>query len=132
MTPRASKTIGATLVMVMVGLWHGLSWSTVGGRLDGTPLRDAPIPQPFIIDRTPGVLYSVHVARKPHRCDDGFQHRDCYLHYPAPCPGWIEPGERYVRMALPPGELGNTSWWVLRRHADEIEGYEVAGKVNGR
>jgi hypothetical protein len=30
------------------------------------------------------------------------------------CRNWIEPGEVYLRVALPPGsDLGNTGWWTM-------------------
>jgi hypothetical protein len=32
-----------------------------------------------------------------------------------PCAGYIEPGQRYVAMELPPGsEIGNQGWWRLK------------------
>jgi hypothetical protein len=46
-------------------------------------------------------------ARKQHEC---FR-----------CPHPIQPGERYMRQALPPhdNDIGNEHWWVLCAHLDD-------------
>lgn len=72
------------------------------------------------MDEHYGAIYKIRTARKRYRCEHaGYE---CPGHYPV-CSGWIEPGERYMRVALPPGdaEVGNTGWWSLRRHAADIE-----------
>jgi len=87
---------------------------------EGTGLR-----RRFIQDEHYGALYSIQVARKRYRCEHGGY--ECPGVYPI-CSGWIEPGERYVRASLPPGsDMGNTSWWTLRRHASDIEYVPPAG-----
>jgi hypothetical protein len=50
------------------------------------------------------VLSTVHTARYAHRCDD--------------CRKPIHPGQRYERIAIPPGdtEIGNTGWLRYMRH----------------
>lgn len=55
---------------------------------------------------TPGSIAGVVTANKRHRCDG---HLADERH-------WIEPGDRYVANALPPGnsDIGNAGWWHLR------------------
>lgn len=49
-------------------------------------------------------LKSYHTARIRKYCED--THRPPFHH--------IEPGERYLRTALPPNsELGNEHWWTM-------------------
>lgn len=55
---------------------------------------------------TSGSIAGLVVARKRHLCDG---HLARVQHH-------IEPGERYVASALPPGDpvIGNPGWWHLR------------------
>lgn len=59
---------------------------------------------------TPGSIAGVVTANKRHQCDG---HLADVKHY-------IEPGERYVANALPPGhpDVGNTGWWHFRACKD--------------
>ena len=52
------------------------------------------------------VMVTVRTARKRHRCSRS---------------DWIEPGEQYEEIAIPPGsDIGNGGWWHERRHLSEI------------
>lgn len=66
-----------------------------------------------VITRNPSAIYTERRALTGKRCDrpsSGCNKPDCT--------GWIEPGERFVRGALPPhSDLGNQGWWVLNFHA---------------
>jgi hypothetical protein len=55
---------------------------------------------------TPGSIAGAVTARKRHRCES---HLEPERHH-------IEPGERYIASALPPGDpdICNRGWWHLR------------------
>jgi len=63
-------------------------------------------------------LRTTRRARKRYRCEWEF-------HTPGEvCRRFIEPGELYVRAALPPGMEPNYGggWWTMRYHAPQASG----------
>lgn len=81
-----------------------LDWNQVTCTLCRSLRPQAPVemPSPPRVVFSLGQLASAVTARRRHRCDG---HLALDRHD-------IEPGEKYVRAALPPhSELGNETWW---------------------